>query len=42
MNDYKVTIIVESNEENETMEFWVEANSFEEAVENIKSELDIV
>lgn len=41
MNDYKVTITIESNEENETMEFWVEANSFEEAIENVKNELDI-
>ena len=41
MNDYKITIIIESNEENETMEFWIEANSFEEAVENVKEELNI-
>ena len=41
MNDYKVTIMIESNEETETMEFWVEADSFEEAVENVKNELDI-
>lgn len=41
MKDYKATIIIESNEEMETMEFWVEANSFEEAVENVKNELDI-
>lgn len=41
MNDYKVTITIESNEESETMEFWVEANSFDEAVENVKNELDI-
>lgn len=41
MNDYKVTITIESNEEMETMEFWVEANSFEEAIENVKNELDI-
>lgn len=41
MNDYKVTITIESNEEMETMEFWVEADSFEEAVANVKNELDI-
>lgn len=41
MNDYKVTIMIESNEETETMEFWIEADSFEEAVENVKNELDI-
>ena len=41
MNDYKVTLTIESNEEMETMEFWVEANSFEEAVENVKREFDI-
>ena len=41
MNDYKVTITIESNEESETMEFWLEADSFEEAVENVKNELDI-
>lgn len=41
MNDYKVTITIESNEENKTMEFWVEADSFDEAVENIENELDI-
>ena len=41
MNDYKVTITIESNEETETMEFWVEADSFEEAVEDVKNELDI-
>ena len=41
MNDYKVTVMIESNEETETMEFWVEADSFEEAVVNVKNELDI-
>ena len=41
MNDYKVTIMIESNEETETMEFWVKADSFEEAVVNVKNELDI-
>lgn len=40
-NNYKVTITIESNEETETMEYWVEADSFEEAVENVKNELDI-
>lgn len=41
MYDYKVTIMIESDEELESMEYWVEANSFEEAVENVKSELGI-
>ena len=41
MIDYKVTIMIEGEEEIETMEFWVGANSFEEAVENVKRELDI-
>lgn len=41
MKNYKVTITIESNEEIETMEFFTEAYSFEEAVENIKNELDI-
>lgn len=41
MNDYKATIIIESNEENEKMEFWIEANSFEEAIESVKEELNI-
>ena len=41
MYDYKVTLIIEGNEESETVEFWVEANSFDEAVENVKRELDI-
>jgi hypothetical protein len=41
MYDYKVTIMIESDEEPESMEYWVEANSFEEAVENVKSELGI-
>lgn len=41
VNNYKVTITIESNEETETMEYWVEADSFEEAVENVKNELDI-
>ena len=41
MNDYKVTIMIESDEEIESMEFGVGANSFEEAIENVKRELDI-
>lgn len=41
MYDYKVTIMIESDEELESMEYWVEANSFEEAVENVKNELGI-
>lgn len=41
MNNYKVTIMIESNEEMENMEFWIEADNFEEAVESIKDELNI-
>ncbi len=41
MNDYKVTIMIESYEEIESMEFWVGANSFEEAVADVRKELDI-
>lgn len=41
MNDYKVTITIESNEEMETMVFWVEADNFAEAVVNVLNELDI-
>lgn len=41
MNEYKVTITIESNEEIETIEFLTEASSFDEAVKNIKNDLDI-
>ena len=41
MSEYRVTICIESGEEAETMEFWTEAASLAEAVENIKNELDI-
>lgn len=40
-NEYKVTIIIEGAEENEMMEFWIEADTFEEAVRNVKYELGI-
>lgn len=40
MKDYKVTITIEGDEEIETMEFWVGADNFKEAFENIKDELD--
>ena len=44
MHDYKVTITIESKCEDEqyTQEFWVEADNFEQAVENVESDLDIV
>ena len=43
MNDYRVTITIEGNGENERyiQEFYVEANSFEEAVENVERYLGI-
>lgn len=41
MNDYKVTITIESNEEMETMDFWVEADSFEEAIEKVTNAFDV-
>ena len=41
MNDYRVTITIESVEEQETMEFFVEADSFEDAVEYVKNELGV-
>ena len=41
MNDYKVTIMIESDEENHTVEYWIEADSFEEAVKNVEEELGI-
>lgn len=41
MNEYKVTIMIESTEEFEKMEYWVEADSFDEAVKNVKNELGI-
>lgn len=41
MNEYKVTITIESDEEIYGDEFWVKADSIEEAMENIKNELDV-
>lgn len=41
LHNYKVTITIESTEEEETMDFYIEAESFEEAVENVRNELDI-
>ena len=43
MNNYRVKIIIEGNGEQEwyIQEFYVEANSFEEAVESVERELDI-
>ena len=41
MNEYKVTITIESDEEIYGNEFCVRANSIEEAIENIENTLDI-
>lgn len=43
MHDYRVKITIEGNRENEwyIQEFYVEANSFEEAVENVERDLNI-
>lgn len=41
MKEFYVTLIVSSAEQEETIKFLVEADSFEEAVENIKADLDI-
>lgn len=41
MSEYKVTITIESEEEVYGDEFWVIADSIDEAMENIKSTLDI-
>ena len=41
MHNYKVTITIEGAEEEETMDFYIEAESFEKAVENVRNDLDI-
>lgn len=41
LHNYKVTITIESTEEEEAMDFYIEAESFEEAVKNVRNELDI-
>lgn len=41
LHEYKVTITIEGAEEEKTMDFYVEAGSFEEAVENVRNDLDI-
>ena len=41
LHNYKVTITIEGAEEEETMDFYIEAESFEEAVENVRNDLDI-
>lgn len=41
MNTCKVTIAIESKEENVTEEFYIDADSFEEAVEKVRNDLDI-
>lgn len=37
MNEYKVTITIESDEEIYGEEIWVKADSIDEAMENIKN-----
>lgn len=39
--EYKVKVIVSNAEEEDSFEFWVEAKSIEEAVDNIMDELDM-
>ena len=41
LHNYKVTITIEGVEEEETMDFYIEAESFDEAVENVRNDLDI-
>ena len=41
LHNYKVTITIEGAEEEETMDFYIEAESFEKAVENVRNDLDI-
>lgn len=41
MNEYKVTITIESDEEIYGEEIWVRADSIDEAMENIKNMLNI-
>lgn len=41
MKEFYVTLTVSDGEETKTINFLVEAKSFEEAVENIKADLDI-
>lgn len=39
MKEYKVEVIVSNSEEDDEFEFYVEANSLEEAVDNVMDEL---
>ena len=43
MKDYEVTITIKGEEENEwyIQNFYVEAENFEQAVENVEKDLDI-
>lgn len=41
MREYRVTIIIESEEESHTTGYLVEADSFDEAVEMVEEELGI-
>ena len=37
----EMTMTIEGAEEEETMDFYIEAESFDEAVENVRNDLDI-
>lgn len=41
MNEYRVTIIITDGENELTQDFYVEAESFNEAVANLENDLDI-
>lgn len=41
MKEYKVQVVVSNDEEEDSFEFYVEANGLEEAVDNIMDELDM-
>ena len=39
--EYKVTVVASNAEEEDSFEMWVEANSVEEALDQIMDELDM-
>lgn len=41
LHNYKVTITIEGAEEEKTMDFYIEAESFEQAAENVRNDLGI-
>lgn len=41
MKEFNVTIVISDNEETETIDFLIEAESFEKAVDSIRNDLDI-